>query len=339
MELKYKFSNPMLGIDVSKYQGNINWEKVKLSGYNYVFVRLGYANNDGTIVIDPYFDRNMLGAIAAGLETGVYLYSYIDSVAHAQIAATKVLELIDEYNITMPVAFDYEHSAKYASYGRDKNTEICNAFMKVISNGGYLPMYYSYTSFVNSYMNMADLNKYEGLWIANYTGKIGVDDTAIWQYSSSGNVNGIAGRVDMNRMYCDIPRIVKESYNPKAKVEFTTISGQNLDVFAEGKCEYFTGPSIYNYVMNADGKTDKLPVGEYKVTGIADKLCDGYQMVQIEYNGKTVYAAVLDDRCRLVVSKDENCLKATIYPCPNEGDRNNLVKYAESLGFKIEFNW
>lgn len=339
MKLKYKFDVPQKGIDVSKYQGNVNWNEVKKAGYEFVFVRLGYANSDGTIVIDPYFDRNMRGAAAAGLDVGVYLYSYIDSVSHAKIAATKVLELVSEYNLTMPIGLDYEHSAMYKDYGREKNTDICNAFMKVIANSGYLPMYYSYTSFVNSYMNMAVLEKYEGLWIANYTGKIGVDDTAIWQHSSSGKVNGIAGRVDLNRMYCDIPRIVKESYNPKGNTDFDAIENQDLEVFTEGKCEYFTKPSIYAVVTNEDGRTDKLPIGTYKALSIADKLVDGFPMAQIEYNGKEVYVALLDDRCRLIDSKDENCLNATIYPCPNEGDRKNLEKYAQSLGFKIEFNW
>lgn len=337
--LKYPFSEPILGIDVSKYQGNINWKKVKADGYSFVFVRLGYANSDGTIVIDPYFDRNMRGAISDGFNVGVYLYSYIDSVSHAQIAATKVLELVDEYNLTMPISLDFEHGAMYKDYGRKKNTEICNAFLKVIANSGYLPMYYSYTSFCNAYMNMTNLEKYEGLWIANYTGKIGVDDTAIWQYTSSGKVNGIAGRVDLNRMYCDIPRIVKELYNPKETIAFDKLENQMLEVFASEKCEYFTKPSIYSVVTNPDGRTDKLQNGSYKAVSIADKLVDGFPMVQIEYNGNVVYVALLDDRCRLIDSKDENCLNATIYPCPNEGDRKNLERYAQSLGFKIEFNW
>lgn len=67
MDLKYKFDAPKNGIDVSKYQGNVNWNEVKNAGYEFAFVRLGYANSDGTIVIDPYFDRNMRSATDAGL--------------------------------------------------------------------------------------------------------------------------------------------------------------------------------------------------------------------------------------------------------------------------------
>lgn len=337
MELKYKFDIPVKGIDVSKYQGNVDWEKVKQDGHKFVFCRVGYANGDGTIVLDQYFDRNVRGAIAAGMDVGVYLYSYIDSVSHSRIAATKVLELISEYDLTMPIVLDFEHGSKYKKLSRDQNTAICNAFLKVIANSGYLPMYYSYTSFVNSYMNMANLEKYEGLWIANYTGKIGVDYTAIWQYSSSGRVNGIAGRVDMNRMYCDIPRIVRESYNPKDNADFDKVENQVLEVFTENKCEYFTSPSIYAVVTNADGKTDKLALGTYKAVAIADKLIDGFPMAQIEHNGNLVYVALLDDRCRLT-DDDKNALKVTIYPYPNAGDRKNFENYAKSLGFKIKFD-
>lgn len=333
--LNYPFSTPVNGIDVSKYQGTIDWPKVKAAGYSYVIVRVGYSNWDGSIVIDPYFERNVRGAIAAGMNVGVYLYSYINSEDHARIAATKVLELIKEYKITMPIVLDYENAQEYASYGRDKNTAICNAFMRVIANAGYLPMFYSYTSFCNSYMNMNTLDKYEGLWIANYTGKIGIDNAAMWQHSSNGRVNGIPGRVDLNRMYCDLPRLIKEKYTPSSGVNFTPMSGKLLEVINGKRCEYFTEPSINAIVDTGNGISAKLPNGKYKIVAIADKLVDGFQMVKIEYNGKNVYAAVLDDRCRIVDDiPPEFRIKVT--PVPNAGDQYNIRKYLESLGFKME---
>ena len=338
MALKYETKTPILGIDVSKYQGNVDWPRVRAAGYAFAFVRLGYANGDGSIVIDPYFERNVTGAAAAGLDVGVYLYSYIDSEDHARMAATRVLELIAEHTLTMPVVLDYEHGSKYASYGREKNTEICNAFLRVIAKAGYLPMYYSYTSFVNNYMNMAALEQYEGLWIANYTGKIGVDNAAVWQHSSSGSVPGVAGRCDLNRMYCDLPRIVRESYTPGGKAEFEPMTGKQLEVFAEKRCEYFTAPDIDAVVMQPDGSTTKLPVGTYEIVGMADCLVDGYPMVQIKYEGKTVYAAILDDRCRIIDAPVEG-LTVRVSPVPNEGDRHNIENYCKSLGFAVEFVW
>jgi len=336
MALKYETKTPFLGIDVSKYQGIVDWKRVKAAGYSFAFVRLGYANGDGSIVIDPYYERNVTGAAAAGLAVGVYLYSYIDSEAHARVAATRTLELIAEHTLTLPVVLDYEHGSKYASYGREKNTAICNAYLRVIAKAGYLPMYYSYTSFVNSYMNMRDLEQYEGLWIANYTGKIGVDNAAIWQHSSSGSVPGVPGRCDLNRMYCDLPRIIRESYTP-VKVEFEPMIGQQLEVFGT-RCEYFTSPDINAVVFEADGSTDKLPVGTYEIVGMADGLVDGYPMVQIKYGELLVYAAILDDRCRIIDAPVEG-LAIRVSPVPNEGDRHNIENYCKSLGFAVEFIW
>ena len=209
--------------------------------------------------------------------------------------------------------------------------------MACIARAGYLPMFYSYTSFVNSYMDMAALDRYEGLWIANYTGKIGVDNAAVWQHSSSGSVPGVQGRCDLNRMYCDLPRIVRESGTPGA-VAFKPLSGKQLEVFDSSRCEYFTAPDINAVVMNPDGRTDKLPEGTYAVLALADTLVDGYPMVQIEHAGKTVYAAVLDDRCRLADAPDEG-LDLHLVPMPNEGDRRSIRTYCEGLGFSAEFIW
>lgn len=337
MALKHPFDAPVVGIDVSKYQGGVDWAQVKAAGYSFAFVRLGYANGDGTIVLDPYYERNVTGAAAAGLDVGVYLYSYIDSEDHARMAATRVLELIAEHTLTMPVVLDYEHGSKYKDYGRDKNTAICNAFLRIIAAAGYLPMYYSYTSFVDSYMNMAALEQYEGLWIANYTGKIGVDNAAIWQHSSTGQVPGVPGRCDLNRMYCDLPRTIREEYTTGAAVEFKPLTGKQLDVFST-RCEYFTAPDINAVVMQPDGSTAKLPTGAYDVESLADGLVDGYPMVRMQYNGEAVYVAILDDRCRIIDAPEEG-LTARLSPMPNEGDRKNIETYCKSLGIEVDWLW
>lgn len=336
MALKHPFETPVIGIDVSKYQGNVDWHKVKAAGYSFAFVRLGYANGDGSIVVDPYYERNVTGAAAAGLDVGVYLYSYIDSEDNARIAAARTLELLAGYPLTMPVVLDYEHGSKYKDYGRDKNTAICNAFLGVIEKAGYLPMYYSYKSFCDSYMNMEELERYEGWWIANYLGYIGVDNAAVWQHSSTGQVPGVPGRCDLNRMYCDLPRIIREYYTP-GKVEFKPLTGKQLDVFGT-RCEYFTEPDINAVVMQPDGSTAKLPTGAYDVESLADGLVDGYPMVRLQYNGEAVYVAILDDRCRLV-DGPVNSLTARLSPVPNEGDRKNIETYCKSLGIEVDWLW
>ena len=337
MALKYETKTPVNGIDVSKYQGEVDWARVKAAGYAFAFVRLGYANGDGSVVVDPCFERNLTGAANAGLDVGVYLYSYIDSEDHARIAAARALELLAGRALSLPLVLDYEHAVKYAAFSRAKNTAICNAFMEVVAAAGYLPMFYSYTSFVNSYMDMAALDPYEGLWIANYTGKIGVDNAAVWQHSSSGSVPGVAGRCDLNRMYCDLPRIIREYYTP-GKVEFQPLTGKQLEVFDASRCEYFTAPDINAVVMNPDGKTDKLPEGTYPVLTLADGLVDGYPMVQLAYKGETVYAALLDDRCRIIDGPVDS-LTMRLTPVPNEGDRRNIENHCKGLGFAAEWLW
>lgn len=337
MALKYEIKDPILGIDVSKYQGNVDWPRVKAAGYTFAFVRLGYANGDGSIVADPCFEQNLSGAAAAGLDVGVYLYSYIDSEDHARIAAARALELLAGRALSLPLVLDYEHAAKYAAFSREKNSAICNAFMACIAAAGYLPMFYSYTSFVNSYMDMDALDQYEGLWIANYTGQIGVDNAAVWQHSSSGSVPGVAGRCDLNRMYCDLPRIVRERC-ATGRVEFQPLTGKQLEVFDASRCEYFTAPDINAVVMNPDGKTDKLPEGSYQILTLADGPVDGYPMVRIEYEGRTVYAAILDDRCRIIDAPEES-LTLRLCPVPNEGDRRSIENYCKGLGFSAEFIW
>lgn len=299
MEITAQSQPFAIGIDVSRYQGNINWGEVAASGIHFVFVRLGWANGDGTIAMDSSFHKNAQEAKAAGLNVGAYLFSYLQSATSARIAATKTLELVAPYIFAMPIALDFEDATIYRNYTRAQNTAICNAFMEVIAANGYLPMFYSYKFFCDSYMNMQALNKYEGLWIANYTGTIGIDDTAIWQYSAKGRVSGIVGDVDMNRMYWDIPSIVADKYCPQTN-GFSPVAGLHLKVFGPKHCEVFSTPSIYSTIPTPSGQTLGLTSGEqYPVTAISSRLYDGFPMCTVPLDGRTVYVALLDDRCRL----------------------------------------
>lgn len=337
MTLRYPLSSIIDGIDVQKYQGNINYSSVASQDKKFVFVRLGYANSDGSLVIDPYFERNVSGFINAGLDVGVYIYSYINSVDAAILCATHVLELVADYKLGMPIAFDVEHASIYSQLGRSVTTDICNAFSNTIYKAGFLPIIYTYKSFFDSYIDSQKLNKYEGLWVANYTGTIGVDDTAIWQYSSSGSVPGVPGRCDLNHMYFDIPRIIREDFTP-GNIEWAPVSNKVLEVIKSGRCEYFTSPSIYDTVPNPSGVgTDKLPVGEYDVIALADGLIDGFTFVKIKYNGSEVYVAVLDDRCH-ITNKVVPTANVTMTPYPSSGDRASIIKFCKSLGIDVVFN-
>lgn len=280
------------GIDVSQYQGVVDWALVAKT-QRFAFIRLGYINREGTITIDPYFQTNMTAAIAAGLQVGIYLYSYVRSADAARIAANKAMELVEPYGIRMPIAFDFEHAALYQTYSKQTNAEICNAFLQTVKNGGYTPVIYTYYSFAKSWV---DLNAVEApRWLANYTGKIGIDGVDIWQYSSSGSVNGIAGRVDMNRAYNGF----WDRY-PNRPVEpvWEPLTDKVLEVYGTRNCEYFNS-------VNVNDVAGKLTPGQrYPVLGILDGVFGGYNWATIQLDGHEYYVALLDDRCRITEAPD-----------------------------------
>lgn len=206
------------GIDVSKHNGTIDWSEVKASGYDFAMIRLGWAGYAGPIVanggLDPMFETNVKGAQAAGIDVGVYVYSYCKTAAVAKIAAQETIELIKDYQLTYPIAFDFEESM-YASMSKADNTNICDSFLSVIEDAGYYAMLYTFKSYAESNLNMTDLAKYD-FWLAHvgtngaalsstsYSGNYG-----IWQYSWKGNVSGMTGDVDLNYAYMDYPSIIK----------------------------------------------------------------------------------------------------------------------------------
>lgn len=203
----------MKGIDVAKYQGDINWQKVKSAGIEFAFIRAGWAGYEGGIDEgkDPYFEKNMAGAIAAGIHVGAYVYSYCKTEAAAKKAAAQVLELCKPYALTMPIAFDIEadDSTPYQGFSKAKNSAICKAFLDEIRQNGAYPILYTYKAFVASYLDMNVLKDYD-FWLAHYD--VAKSDYAgpytIWQYTSKGTVDGIEGRVDMNEAYVDYPALI-----------------------------------------------------------------------------------------------------------------------------------
>lgn len=275
------------GIDVSKYQGNIDWALVAQT-QRFAFVRLGYINGDGSVTIDPAYQANLAGAIANGLQVGAYLYSYVRSADAAKLAANKAMELVEPYGIRMPIAFDFEHAALYQTYSEATNAAICDAFLQTVKNGGHTPVIYTYYSFAKSWI---DLNAIDApRWLANYTGKIGIDGVDIWQYSSSGSVNGIAGRVDVNKAYNGFWD--KHGTKPDQPV-WEPLTDKMLEVYGTRNCEYFNTVDVNDVV----GKLE--PGQRYPVLGILDGVFGGYNWATIQLNGHEYYVALLDDRCRI----------------------------------------
>ena len=190
------------GIDVSKHNGSIDWNKVKADGIDYAIIRGGYGNS----YVDPYFKDNIEGATKAGLKVGVYWFSYSTSVEKARQEAEKCLEVISPYKdkITYPVFYDFEYaSVDYAAkqgvtVTKSLATDMANTFINRIASAGYDTGLYSNQDFSSRYFDTSILNS-NNLWIAQYTSKCTYSKPyMMWQYSEKGSVNGIKGNVDLN---------------------------------------------------------------------------------------------------------------------------------------------
>ena len=193
-----------LGIDVSKYQPNINWASVKASGISYVIIRCGYrGSSTGVLVEDPYFRSHIKGAKAAGLKVGVYFFTTAVTEAEAVEEASMCASLCSGYGINYPIFMDCESSprAGYNGMSAAQRTSIIKAFCNTVKSAGYTPGVYANKTWLTSYMNASELSAYK-IWLAQYKSTVtyrGRYD--LWQFTSEGSVNGISGNVDMNQSY------------------------------------------------------------------------------------------------------------------------------------------
>ena len=197
------------GVDVSFYQKYILWDKVIQSGIDFAMIRAGFRGYgaSGSMNIDPYFETNLKNAAANGLDIGIYFYSQAITVDEAVVEANFVLDLLKKYNIEIkyPIAIDTERTptgtGRADSISKELRTEICKTFCDVIEQAGYKSMIYANKDWLLNNLNINELNDYD-IWLAHYTNETDYPYAyTMWQYTSSGIVNGIAGYVDMNYCY------------------------------------------------------------------------------------------------------------------------------------------
>ena len=193
------------GIDVSEFQGEeIDWQQVKDSGVEFVIIRLGYRayGESGELVPDAMFEKNIKGALDAGLDAGVYFFSQAVSAAEAVQEAEFVLDHLAPYEITGPVVYDTEE-IKWDTARTDDNTKqdftnYCKVFCETVEQAGYNPMIYSNMKWMAFTLDMSELSEYD-FWYADYHEIPQCPyDYKIWQYSESGAVPGINANVDLN---------------------------------------------------------------------------------------------------------------------------------------------
>lgn len=209
------------GIDVSKWQTNVNWQAAKAAGVEFAFIRVGNRGygDSGVISKDGYYEKNMEGALAAGIEVGVYFFSQAITEEEAIEEAQYILDRIKEYTVTMPLVMDYEYSPSSttgrlaeAKHSKQEATDICMAFCETIEAAGYTPMLYANLTMLNNSLNADEISAKYPIWLARYNTYAGYDGKyTFWQYSSSPVVTwvntslatgvGSGAKVDCNFWY------------------------------------------------------------------------------------------------------------------------------------------
>lgn len=192
----------MKGIDVSKWQGKIDWNKVKSSGIQFVIIRAGLGRLASQK--DNCFDQNITGVLGVGLPVGVYWYSYAVSEAEAVQEAEACLTVLKPWKnrLQLPVFFDQEYEPGIKALDDKTRTDICLAFMQRIQEAGYRTGLYCSYDWYQNWVQKDRLATYP-VWIAQYASKCSYTGKNLiaWQYSSGGKVAGINGNVDMNEGY------------------------------------------------------------------------------------------------------------------------------------------
>lgn len=185
------------GIDVSRWQGNVNWAAVAADDVS--FVMLGTRSKG---IVDPYFHTNVQGASAAGLKVGAYIYSLATTPDMAREEADFVLSLVKDYPISFPIAFDAEDSATLGTLPPAQVSEIINAFCQRIADAGYYPIVYANDYWLSNKVDLSNM-PYD-VWVARYEAKHVYSNPIMWQVTSTGSINGINGNVDIDFLYKDL---------------------------------------------------------------------------------------------------------------------------------------
>ena len=254
------------GIDVSYYQGNIDWKKVKNSGVEFVIIRVGYRGygSAGTLVEDPKFKTYLDGATKAGLKVGVYFYTQAITAAEAKAEAKFVLDRIKGYSLQMPVYYDIE-SVDYdtgrldsAGLSKAQKTALCTAFCDTIIKSGYSAGVYANYTWLNYYIDGAGLGKKYPIWLAHYTSNTNYDQRMdMWQYSGSGTVSGISAYTDVNVWYSGkLPLYVSDLISVK--------NTSTSNTFAWNGAPNATGYEVYQGTSPSD--PHKKKIGDTKNT-------------------------------------------------------------------------
>lgn len=195
------------GIDVSAHQGAVDWQQVRDAGIEFAMIRIGYRGySQGGIHADEYAIANLEGARAAGLDVGVYFYSQATDIEEAAQEALYCIRFLEDYEIQMPVVFDWEYVSSDARTGNmdaDTLTQCARVFCSTVEKSGYEAMVYFNPSIGQTLLDLVELREYP-FWLAMYSDVMDYPHAVqMWQYTETGTVPGIQGNVDLNIQFLE----------------------------------------------------------------------------------------------------------------------------------------
>lgn len=259
-------------VDVSTWQKDVNWKKVKADGYEHAIIRAGFGREVSQK--DSEFEQNYKNAKAAGVKLGVYWYSYADSIDDAKREAKACLAVLNGRALDMPVYFDMEESSQ-TKLGKSVLTAMAKAFCDAIIKGGYRAGIYANPNWFSNYLDYNTLKKSYSIWLAQWSNSYQYD-CDVWQYSSKGRVNGIDGDCDVN--YIINSAVVKSTGSTNSTTQKPTTQGSTTKPSATSK------PSTSKPTTPAKKETVYTVKSGDTLSGIASKYGTTYQKLA-EYNG------------------------------------------------------
>ena len=275
------------GIDVSEFQGKIDWEKVKNAGIEFAILRCGYgmdfSNQD-----DVEYERNANECERLGIPYGVYLMSYANTVEKARSEAKHVLRLIEGRKISLGVWYDIEDNGTSGAINKETLTNIINTFCNTIKNAGYKVGVYANLNWLENKIEKTIKDNYD-IWVAQYYSKCEYEGKYImWQHTSSGKVNGISTNVDMNILYEDLP-VINNNDNNNSKTNNSEIvkslqKALNKDYNCGLDVDGIIGPLTTKAVNN--NMVRNFTVGEFAKWVQERLIAKGYSLNEFGVDGR-----------------------------------------------------
>ena len=275
------------GIDVSEFQGKIDWEKVKNDGIEFAILRCGYgmdfSNQD-----DVEYERNANECEKLGIPYGVYLMSYANTVEKARSEAEHVLRLIEGRKISLGVWYDIEDNGTSGAINKETLTNIINTFCNTIKNAGHRVGVYASLNWLENKIERIIRDNYD-IWVAQYYSKCEYEGKYImWQHTSSGKVNGISTNVDMNILYEDLP-VINNNDNNNSKTNNSEIvktlqRALNKDYNCGLDVDGIIGPLTTKAVNN--NMVRNFTVGEFAKWVQERLIAKGYSLNEFGVDGR-----------------------------------------------------